>query len=251
MRYATIPLAFLLSACTPGGGIDGIWVITYSTPTIIANTVLCDETYKEADCPDSDGSVTGAWDISQSSNVSEGAFVAEIMGSTHDQSILIIEDELYLGNETDKGTWVFQWDSFADAELDREHDGADYNYLEATSASVSHTFTFTLDDGNKGFSGTHIEDDESTFTAEESDKWDTFENDVYDSVLDDFAVGMLYGIVFNDPEETDCSGSDCSVTYDVTQKTSWALKGIYTDYNDGSEFDGVRTAGQEPGTYIP
>lgn len=242
MRFP-IALALLTAAATGcGGGEDAVWLMIVGDEEVTENSMSCDANFLDADCPEDADPDPGDWTITQDFDESDGAFFAQIIDGPGGQKLLVIGDEVYIG-EKDGGVWSFSWENFEESESTQSH-STGYSFT-STVDNRSQT-TIELDISGGEATGRLLVNATESERVEESDTWSGDETGFYRGQIADEAPVFLDGFMDNYSDESECTSSTCFVAATVDMTYEIELTGIRTG-ESGDAFDGVRDAGQSSG----
>jgi len=246
-----VALAGWMGGCGgPGGGFEGIWMVSMSPLVEAEPTFVIEHNFSDAVEPPS-GTTPGPWTYENSGEQSDSLMLVEIFGlkgKGEDEAILVLEGAIYPGRETDeKGTWEFVWEGHDDNEITEAHvDG--YRLTESGASSAIQTIRLTID--GRSATGTFSIGIDVQDAYTESDSWDPMETYLqFSQVPSSSYVFDASGMgISNSPTETECVSDPCSLSVSTSFSASGDFTAAWTRYSDAGAFDGVDSAGQPFGT---
>jgi len=241
MRTPLLTL-FALGAAACGPGNDAVWLFTFGEAAITARSFTCNENFLAAECPEDSDPEPGPWTFTGSATESPGAAVGPIIDAPGGQKMLVIFDEVFIG-ERDSGTWRFTWENFEQGDDLLAHESG---YQLGTEFDLRRETVFSLDLKGGEATGRAIVQTTSSERVFESDGWLTEEVGFSFGQIGDYAPIWLDGDMTNWNDEAECSSSLCEISVTESSTVEIPLSGLRTG-EDGRSFDGLSRAGQDAG----
>lgn len=237
-----LPLV-LLSACAPG--ISGIWLLQVQFAG--EDAVVCDESSVKSH------NFTGATEPSEDEEDastltrSDALILVQIEEGGDGTAVLVIEEDLYPGTESDDG-WVFGWTTSVSSTDAIEQ--AVYSFTKDETTETTRNYKLTVDGDT--LSGSLMSVDRTAGAYTETDQMAEAPDTLRPSI-----PASIY-LVTTTPEGQsrpasnqfdvkDCDAELCELEVDFTCNTNQVLTGTRTGYDEASDYGGVGTAGQNPG----
>ena len=236
---ATLPLLSLfLVGCA--SQVAGIWMVTLDTELETEREVECTENINYVGCRQLDPDLPGdGWEITEEQNEGTESIFAQIFGSADGEMLMVVADEIYVGEKDDDGAWDFSNEMVEGSSSSRAHAASNY----AFSADEDYRWRTTL----------HIEFDGDEATGQltqvsslhreyhESDTWNYETSGLFYGRIGDAAYSLLDEYVYNPADTTECKGADCEVIYTGTVTGEASFVAHRTDIEPDA-FDGIRYA---------
>jgi len=249
-RLSLLLASMVWVGCANNNPKEQVWIVTATAPTD-APVLIEEVTHNFADGRLPDAIDTSEWTVTEQTLTSDGIFtvqIVEIDGDEEHGAVMIVDDLVYPGIESDDGSWTFSWDNF-DNITERQVHESGYLFEFVSQGTIATSITWSVDKKTKVASGSISTSIDNALTWNESDLFDIAEVGIYPQIPAwSFLVDTAGYPIQNGPASNECTADPCTIRYSATQTVALSFTAVETEYSDEDVFGAVDDAGQEFGS---
>ncbi|MEQ1569581.1 MAG: hypothetical protein ABMA64_28345 [Myxococcota bacterium] len=243
MRNPMMVVMLSMSGCSSilGTSWEGIWFVQMPPMDAAACETVGDENFEDGEFPDLNPGGGGDWSITDEEEVSDYAFLAQVMKGKSGEVFVVIDDRVFPG-VADGKTLTATWEGVTDDTHAEEHD-AGYDYSDSFVAHTVETLSITRTKGE--YVGTWEIESSSVVHWIETDQWKSAQVGLTSGQMpsDTFLIGTD---TVNTAAGEECNG-DCQLVLTTNCAGSVDFSARYAGHQDNGLFSGVGDAGQPAG----
>lgn len=237
----------LLAACGNKNDPSGIWLLTIPYEEDSAD---CDpdydENFNDGQWPDEEVEEDSEWTYTDEASYGDTLMFAQVETSAPDQAVMVLGSVILPGAwMPNKKMWEFNWAEVSNYEEGEEHDsGYEYSVRSNSQSKMTLTLNLLEDQNAKGeFTSTVVD---GTYYSE-SDEWSSRDTNVsYGSIPADSYLEPVEDAFYveNGPEQDDCDGDTCRLSWSTECASSGQYTAVRTDYVDEDAYEHLQDLSQ-------